>query len=68
MKKILIRNPASLKKFSPLDGGLKSHVSFRNPRFWEGMDKCFGVRPNEKISGLEITDEGILATFETCKN
>lgn len=63
MKEILIRNPSSNKKFSPSDG-VKSFVSFRNEKFWAAMNNCFAVKNGEKIIGLKLTDEGIMATFE----
>lgn len=64
MKKILIRNPSSEKKFNPLGGGTKSFLAFRNEKFWAAMDNVFKTRNNEKIVGLELTEEGITATFE----
>lgn len=66
MKEIIVRNPSSNKKFVP-SGGVKTFVSFRNEKLWEAINKCFAVRTNEKITGLQITDEGITATFESEK-
>jgi len=63
MRNLLVRNPSSLKKFSPSEG-TKSFVSFRNASFWEAMDKCFNTKATEKITGIEITENGITATFE----
>ncbi len=62
--KIAVRNPSSKKKFFTDGGGLKSAVSYRNETFWAAMNQLFGVRKNEKITGLVLTDEGITATFE----
>lgn len=64
--KILVRNPNSDKKFNPLAGGTKSFIAFRNERFWTAMNEMFKTRNGEQIVGLELTDEGIKATFEPC--
>lgn len=64
--KILVRNPSSSKKFNPTIGGTKSFLSFRNEKFWAAMNELFKTRNNEEIVGLELTDEGIQATFEPC--
>lgn len=62
--KIPVRNPNSKKKFFPEGGGFQSAVSYRNEAFWTAMNQCFGVRKDEKITGLVLTEEGITATFE----
>lgn len=45
-------------------GGTKSQISFQNPAFREAMNKLFNVKDTEYISDIDITDEGITATFE----
>lgn len=64
MRKLLIRNPSSTKKFDPTVVANKSRGSFRDAEFWKAMDSWFGTDPDEKILGLEISEEGITATFE----
>jgi len=44
--------------------GTKSHISFYNPAFLEAMNKMFNVKDTEYISDLDITGQGITATFE----
>jgi hypothetical protein len=45
-------------------GGTKSQISFQNPAFRQAMNELFKVKDTEYISEIDITDEGITATFE----
>ena len=56
-------------KFDPKykDSGLTSFVSWVNADTKRHMELLFGMRKNEKLTGIEITEEGITARFDYVK-
>ena len=59
----VVRNPSIEVRFTEEVTTLSSQVSWQNPSVLRGLSRMFGVRPDEEITAIEITEAGIKACF-----